>query len=108
MTSGATEAITAALLATITPGDEVIVMTPAYDAYARLIRRAGGVVREVALRPPGWRIERDVLAAAVTPATRAIAVNNPHNPTGRLVDRAELDVVAEVAVANRRIAVKSS
>ena len=105
VTSGATEAIAAALLATITPGDEVIVMTPAYDAYAPLIRRAGGVVREVALRPPGWRIERDVLAAVVTPATRAIVVNNPHNPTGRLFDRDELEAVAEVAVANDLIVI---
>ena len=68
MTSGATEALAAAILATVEPGDEVIVMTPAYDAYAPLIRRAGGVVREVALAPPGWRIERAALEAAVTRA----------------------------------------
>ena len=97
VTSGATEALAAAILATVSPGDEVIVMTPAYDAYAPLIRRAGGVVREVALQPPGWRIERDALEAVVTPNTRAIVLNNPHNPTGRLFDNAELEAVASVA-----------
>ncbi len=97
VTSGATEAIAAAILATIEAGDEVVVMTPAYDAYAPLIRRAGGIVREVALQPPGWRIEKDVLAAAVTARTRAIILNNPHNPTGRLFDSAELEAVAAIA-----------
>ena len=105
VTSGATEAIAAALLATVSPGDEVIVMTPAYDAYAPLVRRAGGVVREVTLRPPGWRIERDALQAAVTPRTRAIILNNPHNPTGRLFDRDELAAVAAVAVAHDLIVI---
>ena len=97
VTSGATEALAAAILATVSPGDEVIVMTPAYDAYAPLVRRGGGVVREVALQPPGWRIEQSALEAAVTPATRAIIFNNPHNPTGRLFDSAELEAVASVA-----------
>jgi aspartate/methionine/tyrosine aminotransferase len=97
VTSGATEALAAAILATVSPGDEVIVMTPAYDAYAPLIRRAGGVVREVALQPPGWRVERAALDAAVTGKTRAIVFNNPHNPTGRLFDADELEAVAGVA-----------
>ncbi|HEX8415611.1 MAG TPA: aminotransferase class I/II-fold pyridoxal phosphate-dependent enzyme, partial [Sphingomicrobium sp.] len=71
VTSGATEAIAAALFATIVPGDEVIVLTPAYDAYVPLIRQAGGVPREVALRPPEWRVEPDRIAEAVTGKTRA-------------------------------------
>jgi aspartate/methionine/tyrosine aminotransferase len=100
VTSGATEALAAAIFATVSPGDEVIVMTPAYDAYAPLIRRAGGVVQEVALQPPGWRVERSALEAAVTPHTRALIFNNPHNPTGRLFDAEELAAIAEVAVAN--------
>jgi aspartate/methionine/tyrosine aminotransferase len=97
VTSGATEALSAAILATIRPGDEVIILTPAYDSYAPTIRRAGGVSVEVALQPPAWRVEREPLEAAVTPKTRAILFNNPHNPTGRLFDREELEALASVA-----------
>ena len=97
VTSGATEALGAAILATVQPGDEVIVLTPAYDSYAPTIRRAGGVPVEVALRPPAWRVEREALEAAVTPKTRAILFNNPHNPAGRLFGREELEAVAGFA-----------
>jgi len=105
VTSGATEALAAAILATVEPGDEVIVMTPAYDAYAPLIRRAGGIVREVALQPPGWRIERSALQAAAGPRTRALIFNNPHNPTGRLFDAEELAAIAEVAISNKLVVI---
>lgn len=105
VTSGATEALAAAILATVEPGDEVIIFTPAYDAYAPLIRRAGGLPVEVALQPPGWRIERAALETAIGPRTRAIVFNNPHNPTGRLFDRDELSVVAEFAVINDLIVI---
>ncbi|MEO7240024.1 MAG: aminotransferase class I/II-fold pyridoxal phosphate-dependent enzyme, partial [Sphingomicrobium sp.] len=97
VTSGATEAIAASLLVVVEPGDEVIIFTPAYDAYAPLIRRAGGTVREVALQPPAWRIDRDDIAAAVGPLTRAIVLNNPHNPAGRLFGDDELEAVASIA-----------
>lgn len=97
VTSGATEAIAASLLAVVSPGDEVIILTPAYDCYAPLIGRAGGTPREVALRPPEWRIERAALDAAVGPNTRAILFNNPHNPAGKLFDRQELEMVAAFA-----------
>jgi aspartate/methionine/tyrosine aminotransferase len=97
ITSGATEALGVAILATIEPGDEVIVFTPAYDSYAPMIRRAGGVPVEVALNPPTWRIDRERLQAAVTPKTRAILFNNPHNPTGRLFERDELEAIAGIA-----------
>ena len=97
VTSGATEALGAAILAVIEPGDEVILLTPAYDSYAPMVRRAGGVVREVALQPPGWRIDGAALEAAVGPRTRAILFNNPHNPTGRLFSAEELQAVADVA-----------
>ncbi|HEU4877621.1 MAG TPA: aminotransferase [Sphingomicrobium sp.] len=105
VTSGATEALAAAIFATVEPGDEVIVMTPAYDAYAPLVRRAGGVVREVALQPPGWRIDLEALEAAVTARTRAIIFNNPHNPTGRLFEADELEAVASVARAHDLIVI---
>jgi aspartate/methionine/tyrosine aminotransferase len=97
VTSGATEALAAAILALVEPGDEVIVMTPAYDAYTPLVRRAGGVVREVALQPPEWRIDADKLRAAVTDRTRLLIFNNPHNPTGRLFGPDELAAVAAIA-----------
>jgi aspartate/methionine/tyrosine aminotransferase len=97
VTSGATEALGAAILATVVPGDEVIIFTPAYDSYAPMIRRAGGTPVEVALQAPHWRIDPDALRDAVTPKTRAIIFNNPHNPAGRLFDRDELETVAAVA-----------
>ena len=97
VTSGATEALGAAILATVEPGDEVILFTPAYDSYAPMVRRAGGVPVEIALQPPGWRIEAEALAAAIGPKTRAIIFNNPHNPAGRLFEAAELETVAAAA-----------
>jgi aspartate/methionine/tyrosine aminotransferase len=97
VTSGATEAVGAAILATVRPGDEVIILTPAYDCYAPMIRRGGGIVREVALQPPGWRIDRQALEAAISSKTSAILFNNPHNPAGRLFEGEELETVAAVA-----------
>jgi aspartate/methionine/tyrosine aminotransferase len=97
VTSGATEAIAAILLAALQPGDEAIIIAPAYDAYAPLIRRAGGRVREVVLRPPSWRISQNRLQAAVTPATKLLVVNNPHNPTGRVLDEEELAALVDLA-----------
>jgi aspartate/methionine/tyrosine aminotransferase len=105
VTSGATEALGACILATVSPGDEVVIFTPAYDSYAPMIRRAGGVVREVALRPPEWRIDRDAVEAAIGPKTRAILFNNPQNPTGRLFDRDELQVIADLAIAHDLIVI---
>jgi aspartate/methionine/tyrosine aminotransferase len=97
VTSGATEALGAAILATVSPGDEMIIFTPAYDSYAPMIRRAGGTPVEVALRPPQWRIDREALEQAITPKTRAILFNNPHNPAGRLFGIDELEIIASVA-----------
>jgi aspartate/methionine/tyrosine aminotransferase len=105
VTSGATEAIAAAVLATVEPGDEVVIFTPAYDAYAPLIRRAGGKPVEVALQPPEWRIDQAALEAAVTARTRAMIFNNPHNPTGRLFDAGELQAVASVAIEHGLIVI---
>ncbi|MEO7602524.1 MAG: aminotransferase [Sphingomicrobium sp.] len=97
VTSGATEALGAAILATVSPGDEVIILTPAYDSYAPMIRRGGGVPVEVALQPPEWRIDEAAIEAAVSGRTRAIIVNNPHNPAGRLFDDGELEAIAGIA-----------
>ena len=97
VTSGATEALGAAILATVEAGDEVIIFTPAYDSYAPMIRRAGARPVEVALQPPGWRLDRGALRAAITPKTSAILFNNPHNPAGRLFDADELETLAAAA-----------
>jgi len=105
VTSGATEALGAAILATIRPGDEVILLTPAYDSYAPMVRRGGATPVEVALKPPEWRIEREALEAAITPKTRAIIFNNPHNPAGKLFGRDELETVAAVAVEHDLIVI---
>ena len=83
VTSGATEALGAAILATVVQGDEVIIFSPAYDSYAPMIRRAGATPVEVALQPPGWRLDREALEAAVSERTSAILFNNPHNQIGR-------------------------
>ena len=105
VTSGATEALGAAILATVQAGDEVIIFTPAYDSYAPMIRRAGGTPVEVALKPPEWRVEQDTLEAATNSRTRAILLNNPHNPAGRLFGRTELEAVAKVALAHDLIVI---
>jgi aspartate/methionine/tyrosine aminotransferase len=97
VTSGATEALGAAILAAVEPGDEVIIFTPAYDSYAPMIRRAGATPVEVALQPPGWRIKGHALQAAITPRTSAILFNNPHNPAGRLFGSDELETLATAA-----------
>jgi aspartate/methionine/tyrosine aminotransferase len=97
VTSGATEALSASILAAAEPGDEVIIFTPAYDSYAPTIRRAGALPVEVALKPPAWTFDREAMQGAVTPRTRAILFNNPHNPTGRLFDRGELETLAAIA-----------
>ncbi len=97
VTSGATEALGAAILATVSPGDEVIVLAPAYDCYAPMVRRGGGIVREVALRPPEWRIDADAIRAAISPRTRVLLFNNPHNPAGRMFERDEIEAIAAVA-----------
>jgi aspartate/methionine/tyrosine aminotransferase len=97
VTSGATEALGAAILATVSPGDEVVIFTPAYDSYAPMIRRAGATPVEVALKPPEWRIARAAIESAIGPKTRAMIFNNPHNPAGRLFDAGELEIIATVA-----------
>ncbi|MDB5689817.1 MAG: hypothetical protein JWL91_1693 [Sphingomonas bacterium] len=105
VTSGATEAIAATLLALVSPGDEVLLFEPLYDAYLPLVQRAGGVARAVRLQPPGWRIDADLIAAAFTPATRLVILNNPLNPTGRVFDGAETALLAEACIAHDAVAI---
>jgi N-succinyldiaminopimelate aminotransferase len=96
-TTGATEAVAAAMLALVDPGDEVIALEPYYDSYAASIEFAGGVRVPVTLRAPDFRLDVDELRAAVTARTRLLLINSPHNPTGTVLTRAEMTAIAEVA-----------
>ncbi len=98
VTTGATEAVAAALLALVDPGDEVVALEPFYDSYAACIQMAGGVRVPVTLRAPDFRLDVDRLRSAVTARTRLILLNSPHNPTGTVLTREELAAVAELAV----------
>jgi aminotransferase len=98
ITVGVTEAVFAALLATIEQGDEVIVIEPAHENYVPAIRFAGGLPKFATLSAPDFTLERSALDNAVTDRTRAIIVNSPHNPSGRVLSRQELQTLADVAV----------
>ncbi len=98
VTTGCTEGIASALLGLVDPGDEVVVLEPYYDSYVAMIQMAGGVRRPVTLRAPDFRLDLDELRAAVTSRTRFVLLNSPHNPTGTVLTRAELQAVAELAV----------
>lgn len=97
VTTGATEAIAAALLALIEPGDEVIAFEPYYDSYAACITMAGGIRVPITLREPLFRPDIDAVAAAITDRTRLILLNSPHNPTGTVFTRDELAALADLA-----------
>jgi aspartate/methionine/tyrosine aminotransferase len=105
VTSGATEALASSIMALVEPGDEVVLFEPLYDAYAPLVRRAGGVPRFVRLVPPDWRITADALGAAFTDRTRLVIFNNPHNPSARLFGEAELRLLADCCVRHDVLAI---
>jgi aspartate/methionine/tyrosine aminotransferase len=100
VTSGATEALAASILALVRPGDEVVLIQPLYDAYLPLVQWAGGSARLVSLEPPGWTLQLDRLAAAIGPNTRGIVLNTPNNPTGTMLGRAELEAIGALAQAH--------
>lgn len=95
VTCGATEAMAAVMLATINPGDEVIVFEPYYENYGPDAIIAGAIPRYVTLHPPEWRFDEAELAAAFNEKTRAIIINTPHNPTGKVFSREELEIIAK-------------
>jgi N-succinyldiaminopimelate aminotransferase len=105
VTAGATEAIAAAMLSLVEPGDEVVAFEPYYDSYAASIALAGGTRVPVTLRPPDFRPDLDRLAQAITSRTRLILLNTPHNPTGAVFTRDELAAIAELAVERDLIVV---
>lgn len=98
VTSGATEAIAAAILSLVSEGDEVVMIQPLYDAYMPMVRRAGGIPRLIRLEPPHWTIDATALDAVIGPKTRLLIFNNPANPTGKMYDRAALELLAERCV----------
>lgn len=103
VTSGATEALAASVLAVVRPGDEAILLQPAYDAYAPLVERAGGRVVPVNLEPPHWSIPFAALEAAITHATRLLILNTPNNPTGTLLERGTLERLGSLCKAHDMI-----
>ncbi len=98
VTTGATEAVAAALLGLVDPGDEVVALEPFYDSYAACIAMAGGRRVPVTLRAPDFALDVPRLRAAVTERTRLILLNTPHNPTGAVLSASELQAVADLAI----------
>lgn len=102
---GATEAMIASLMATLDPGDEVVIFTPFYENYGPDCLLTGAIPRWVPLRPPDWSFDPDELARAFGARTRAVIVNTPHNPTGKVFTRAELEFLAELCRAHDVLAI---
>jgi aspartate/methionine/tyrosine aminotransferase len=105
ITSGATEALAAAFLGLVEPGDEVIVIQPLYDSYLPIIRLAGGVPKLVSLKPPHWRFDRAMLEAAFGESTRFLVLNSPNNPSGVVLPDEDLALLAELCVRRNVIAI---
>src|SRR5262245_24143822 len=96
VTSGATEGLFSTLTALVRPGDEVVLFQPAYDSYAPAVQLSGGIPVYVTLRRPGYRVDWDDVRRALTPRTRVILVNSPHNPTGTTIDRDDIRELSRV------------
>ncbi len=94
VTSGATEALADAILGLVRPGDEVVLIEPLYDSYLPIVRQAGGIPKPVRIAPPSWEIDPKALAAAFSDRTKAILINTPMNPAGKVFTREELELIA--------------
>ncbi len=97
VTAGCTEAIAAVLLGLLEPGDEIILLDPCYDSYPACVAMAGATAKRIRLEAPDFRIDAGMLRSACSARTRAILVNSPHNPTGRMLDAAEQQAIADIA-----------
>ncbi|CAH9080655.1 unnamed protein product [Cuscuta europaea] len=100
VTSGCTEAIAATMLGLINPGDEVILFAPFYDSYEATLAMAGAKIKCVTLRPPDFSVPLDELRSSISKNTRAILLNTPHNPTGKMFTQEELNVIASLCIEN--------
>jgi N-succinyldiaminopimelate aminotransferase len=105
VTFGATEALAAAILSLVRPGDGVAFLDPTYDSYPAIVGLAGGRAQPIVLEPPGWRLDAGAVAAGIGPETRVLLVNSPHNPTGRVLDAGELGLLADACREHDVIAV---
>lgn len=105
VTSGATEALAAAFLSLVSPGDEVVLFQPLYDSYLPMVRRCGGVPKLARLDPPHFRITREVLDGVFTPDTKVVVLNNPVNPAAVIFSDEELALLAEYCVRHDAIAI---
>ena len=105
VTSGATEALAASILALVRPGDEVVLFQPLYDAYLPLVKLAGGIPRLVRLTPPDWEMTEAALDAAFSPRTREVVFNNPLNPSATAYDAGQLARLAERCVRHGAVAI---
>jgi aspartate/methionine/tyrosine aminotransferase len=105
VTSGATEAIFDTIIALVDPGDEVVVFEPYYDSYPASVLMAGGKMKVVRLSPPDWSFDVDELRAALSPRTRMILLNTPHNPTGKVFTGAELQAISGLAIEHDLVVV---
>src|ERR1700683_4057425 len=105
VTCGATEAMIATMLAVINPGDEVIIFEPFYENYGPDVILAGATPRYVALRDPDFSIDRAELEAAFGPRTKAIVINTPHNPSGKVFTRSELETIAALCQRHDTLAI---
>lgn len=97
VTSGATEALTASIMAMVSPGDEVLLFAPCYDCYAPIIAQAGGVAKYIDLMPPDWSVTKQMILNQVSDKTRLIILNSPMNPTGKVFSKTELQAIADIA-----------
>ena len=105
VTSGATEALAASIFGLVARGDEIVLIEPHYDAYRPIAEAAGAVVKTITLSPPGWRLSKEVLAAAITPKTRAILMNTPLNPVGRVFDAEEMQALADAVAGSNAVVI---
>ncbi len=105
VTSGATEALAASIMALVSPGDEVLMIQPMYDAYLPMVRQAGGVPKLIRLEPPEWRLTEAALTEAFTPRTRIVLLNNPLNPTATMFSEDELALLARFVVKHDAVVI---